>query len=103
MEGLLADTAVLVRGDPESGWLVTFVVFSLDRILAHQLKFLEDLYYPVPLPDYMRPSMTIQVFRIPITSDGKRDEATLDPVPLNGTLPKSVDLGPGTILSEVET
>nr|WMZ00178.1 PKS-NRPS [Humicola sp.] len=93
----LADAAVSVRGNPR--FLVAFVVFSPDRIPADPIQFLEDLCSKVPLPDYMRPSMMVQVSRLPVTSNGKRDRAALDAIPL--ALPEPVRTE--TPLNDVET
>lgn len=96
----LADAAVLLKGgDP--GFLVAFAVFLPDRIPADPTRFLADLCAKVPLPDYMRPSMIIQVPRLPVTSNGKRDRAALDAIPL--LLPEPVDPGDEVPLSDVET
>ena len=96
---VLTDAEVSVRGNP--AFIVAFVVFLPDNVPTDPAQFLDALRYKLPLSGYMRPSVMIQVPRLPVTTNGKRDRAALDAIPLS--VLESSESVPETPFSEMET
>ncbi|RDA92440.1 hypothetical protein CP533_6453 [Ophiocordyceps camponoti-saundersi (nom. inval.)] len=88
--GALSDVAVSLRQagnsvQEDDGFLVAFVVLSglacLGEEPRHFLKMLlRDL--PLTLPQYMVPSVIVQVDGLPVNSSGKLDRHALDALPI---------------------
>ncbi|RDA87869.1 hypothetical protein CP532_2942 [Ophiocordyceps camponoti-leonardi (nom. inval.)] len=91
--GALSDAAVSLRRTENSdkdddGFLVAFVVLSKSACLGEEprgflKKLLRDL--PLTLPQYMVPSVIVQVDGLPVNSSGKLDRHALDALPLPHT------------------
>jgi aspyridone synthetase (hybrid polyketide synthase/nonribosomal peptide synthetase) len=73
-----SDAAVTIRGDPQ--FLVCHVVLKHGKSLNSQQ--LVGLLNNISLPHYIIPSVIVPLERLPVTSNGKLDVATLEGLPL---------------------
>ncbi|KAF5591103.1 polyketide synthase [Fusarium pseudoanthophilum] len=77
-KGYLEDVVVTVRGDP--AFLVAYVVLTSGTSM--DASRLQELACTLPLPQYMRPAMVIQLERLPLNSSGKVDRRAIAALPL---------------------
>nr|RBQ96683.1 hypothetical protein FVER53263_13421 [Fusarium verticillioides] len=77
----LEDVVVTVRGDP--AFLVAHVV--LTRGTSMDASKLQELASTLPLPQYMRPEMVIQLEKLPLNRSGKVDRLAIAALPLPTT------------------
>ncbi|KAI1170322.1 hypothetical protein F4777DRAFT_584024 [Nemania sp. FL0916] len=75
--GVLSQAATSVRGNNESQFLVTHVIFATGRRPTECDRYLERLVADLPLPPYMRPARAIPLPSLPVTSNGKVDMQAL--------------------------
>ncbi|KAL1966320.1 hypothetical protein VTN77DRAFT_4673 [Rasamsonia byssochlamydoides] len=78
--GDLIDAVVSVRGDSE--FLVAHVTFAPDRAPAVPGGYLKRLITNLPLPEYMRPAVTVPLENMPLTKHSKTDRAAVNRLPL---------------------
>lgn len=79
-KGVLSDAIVSLR--VESQTLVAHVIFSRDREPAHPATYLAELQTSLPLPVYMKPTMTFHLDKYPKNLHGKIDRKAIAQLPL---------------------
>ncbi|EWG55422.1 hypothetical protein FVEG_13421 [Fusarium verticillioides 7600] len=86
--GSLEDVVVTVRGDP--AFLVAHVVVT--RGTSMDASKLQELASTLPLPQYMRPAMVIQLEKLPLNRSGKVDRLAIAALTLPTTSVLSASL-----------
>lgn len=74
---ILENVALSHRESQDDAALVAFIVYN-DRFSGEKADFLDGLKADLPLPSYMRPAMYVEIQRIPVSVNGKRDQAAID-------------------------
>ncbi|ENH70099.1 Lovastatin nonaketide synthase [Fusarium oxysporum f. sp. cubense race 1] len=77
----LEDVVVTVRGDP--AFLVAHVVLTPGTSM--DASKLQELASTLPLPQYMRPALVIELEKLPLNSSGKVDRRAISALPLPTT------------------
>jgi thioester reductase-like protein len=81
-KGLVTEAVVIVRGEGASQFLVAFVVLAKEYDTTASQPLLDRLLKELPLPTYMRPTVTIALEALPVTGRGKLDTHALADYPL---------------------
>ncbi|TWU75743.1 putative nrps-t1pks biosynthetic cluster [Metarhizium rileyi] len=82
-EGALAHAVVSLRGSGEDAYLAAHVVFSQDYAEHKRESFAQTLCEKLPLPPYMRPSVTMILDDIPRTPHLKLDRKAIQLTPVS--------------------
>ncbi|SCO19757.1 unnamed protein product [Fusarium fujikuroi] len=89
----LEDVVVTVRGDP--AFLVAHVVLTPGTSMDSSR--LQELASALPLPQYMRPALVIELEKLPLNSSGKIDRRAIAALPLPTS---SASPGPSKVASD---
>lgn len=96
--GVVANVAVGTRGSAENQFLVAYLVFATGAQPHNVKSYASQLMASLPLPQYMKPAIAVQVDALPLTASGKLDFRALNEIPLqavsgSGTGTKESDSG----------
>ncbi|KAG8160939.1 hypothetical protein KVR01_009203 [Diaporthe batatas] len=95
-DGKLAEVVVTARGEDKT--LLAFAVIASGVQIKNVHDYLQSLPARLPLPEYMRPSIIIELEQLPMTRNGKLDRASLDKIPI----PVATHRGDQETLSSLE-
>ncbi|GAW22514.1 hypothetical protein ANO14919_120510 [Xylariales sp. No.14919] len=70
------------KDGPNTDFLVAFIVLSDTEPPSDPVSFIAGLLQQLPLPQYMRPSLTLPIPSLPYTVSGKLDRKAIDFLPL---------------------
>jgi amino acid adenylation domain-containing protein len=79
-DGKLAEVIVTVRGEDQT--LIAFAVIASGVQIKDAQEYLRSLPASLPLPEYMRPSVIIELEQLPMTRNGKLDRDALNEMPI---------------------
>ncbi|KAI0410370.1 hypothetical protein F5X98DRAFT_386188 [Xylaria grammica] len=73
---------IMGKDGPNTDFLVAFIVLSDTEPPSDPVSFIAGLLQQLPLPQYMRPSLTLPIPSLPYTVSGKLDRKAIDFLPL---------------------